>query len=104
MVIPSNPWSAFWQRLPVPLRNRYYLTLLVFLFLLVFLDKNNLWTQWRLWRAKQRLVQDRELYRQKIQEAKEQAELFELTKERYARERYYMRRAGEDVYIIQEAK
>ncbi len=104
MAIPSNPWSAFWQRLPAPLRNRYYLALLVFFFILIFLDKNNLWTQWRLWRAKQRLQQDKELYRQRIEEAKEQADAFELTKERYARERYYMRRAGEDVYIIQESK
>ncbi len=104
MAIPSNPWSAFWQRLPGPLRNRYYLALLIFLFILIFLDKNDLLTQWRLMRAKYRLQQDKELYRQKIKEAKEEAEAFELTKERYARERYYMRRPGEDVYIIQEAK
>mgnify|MGYP000256495955 CR=1 FL=1 len=104
MVVPPNPWSAFWQRLPVPLRNRYYLTLLIFFFILIFLDKNNLWTQWKLMRAKHRLQQDKALYQEKIKEAKEQAETFELTKERYARERYYMRRPGEDVYIIQEAK
>ncbi len=104
MAIPSNPWSAFWERLPAPLRNRYWLTLIVFLFVLIFLDKNSPWTHWRLMRAKSRLLQDRELYRQKIEEAKKQAELFELSKERYARERYYMRRPGEDVFVIQEAK
>lgn len=104
MVIPSNPWSALWQRLPAPIRNRYILVLTVFFFVLIFLDKNNLPTQWRLWRTKQRLLEEKAFYQQRIKEAKEGAEAFELTKERYAREHYYMRRPGEDVYIIQESK
>lgn len=104
MALPSNPWQALWQRLPAPLQNRYYLTLLVFFFLLIFLDKHSLWTQWKLFRAQQRLKGDREYYQEKIQEATEEAEDFELTKEKYARERYYMKRADEDVYIIQESK
>jgi len=104
MALPSNPWQALWQRLPAPLQNRYYLTLLVFFFLLIFLDKHSLWTQWKLYRAQQRLKDDREYYQQKIEEAKEEAEDFELTKEKFARERYYMKRANEDVYIIKESK
>lgn len=104
MALPSNPWQALWQRLPAPLQNRYYLTLLVFFFLLIFLDKHSLWTQWKLYRAQQRLKDDREYYQQKIEEAKEEAEDFELTKEKFAREHYYMKRANEDVYIIKESK
>jgi cell division protein DivIC len=104
MALPSNPWQALWQRLPTPLQNRYYLTLLVFFFLLIFLDKHSLWTQWRLHRAQQRLEADRAYYEQKILEAKEEAADFELTKEKFAREHYYMKRANEDVYIIQEEK
>ncbi|MBK9335886.1 MAG: hypothetical protein IPM98_04620 [Lewinellaceae bacterium] len=104
MALPSNPWQALWQRLPAPLQNRYYLALLVFFFLLIFLDKHSMWTQWRLHRAQQRLEADRAYYEQKILEAKEEAEDFELTKEKFAREHYYMKRANEDVYIIQEDK
>ncbi|MCC6462706.1 MAG: hypothetical protein IT260_19725 [Saprospiraceae bacterium] len=92
------------QRLPAPLQNRYYLTLLIFFFILIFLDKHSLWTQWRLHRAQQRLQEERELYEQKILEAKEEAEDFELTKEKFAREHYYMKRPDEDVYIIKEDK
>ena len=47
MALPSNPWQLLWQKLPAPLQNRYYLTLVVFFFILIFLDKNSLWTQWR---------------------------------------------------------
>ncbi len=104
MALPSNPWQALWQRLPAPLQNRYYLTLLVFFFLLIFLDKHSLWTQWRLHRAQQRLEDDKAYYQEKIIEAREEATDFELTKEKFAREHYYMKRPNEDVYIIQEDK
>lgn len=102
MALPTNPWAALWQRLPRPLQNRYYLTLVVFLFWLVFLDKHNLWTQWRLTGAVNRLEYDREFYRQKIKEVREEAEEFETTKEKFAREHYFMKRKGEDVYLIQD--
>ncbi len=104
MALPTNPWQALWQRLPAPLQNRYYLILLVFFFILIFLDKHSLWTQWRLQRAKQRLEADRAMYEQKIKEARDEAEDFELTKEKFAREHYYMKRPNEDVYIIKEDK
>lgn len=104
MALSSNPWQSLWRRLPAPLQNRYYLTLLVFFFILVFLDRHSLWTQWRLYRAQQRLENDRVFYQEKIKEATEEAEDFELTKEKFAREHYYMKRADEDVFIIQEEK
>lgn len=104
MALPSNPWQALWGRLPAPLQNKYYLTLVVFFFILVVLDRNSLWTQWRLHRAQQRLEQDRAFYEEKIKEAREEAEDFDLTKEKFAREHYYMKRRDEDVFIIKEEK
>ncbi len=102
MAISSNPWQALWQKLPAPLQNKYYLTLVVFFFVLIFLDKHSLWTQYRLYRAQQKLEADRAYYQQKIQEAREEAEDFELTKEKYAREHYFMRKSNEDVFIIRD--
>ena len=100
MALSSNPWQALWKRLAAPLQNRYYLTIVVFLFIMVFLDRHSLWTQWRLWRAQKQLEADRTYYEEKIKEAKEEAEDFELTKEKFAREHYFMKRADEDVFII----
>lgn len=102
MALSPNPWQALWRKLPVPLQNRYYLTLVAFLFILVFFDRHNLLTQWRLQRAIQRLEDDKSFYKEKIQEAREEAEDFELTKEKYAREHYFMKQPNEDVYIIQD--
>jgi len=80
MALPANPWQAIWKRLPAPLQNRYYLTLVIFFFILLFLDKHDVWTQFRLQRAINRLESDRSYYEQKIEEAREEAEDFELTK------------------------
>ena len=104
MALPTNPWQALWQKLPKPLQNRYYLTLVVFLFYLIFIDRHNLWTQWRLTGAVHRLEEDRSFYEQKIKEVKNEAADFEVTKEKYAREHYFMKKRGEDVIIINEEK
>lgn len=102
MAISSNPWQALWKKLPAPLQNRYYLTLVVFFFILIFIDKHSLWTQWRLHRAEQKLEADKNYYEQKILDARDEAEDFELTKEKFAREHYYMKKSDEDVFIIRE--
>ena len=104
LAIPTNPWQAIWSRLPRPLQNKYYLTLVVFFFILVFLDRHSIWTQWRLYRAQQRMEQDKAFYQEKIKEARDEAEDFELTKEKFAREHYYMKKRDEDVFIIKEEK
>lgn len=102
MALSSNPWQAIWSKLPKPLQNRYYLTLVVFFFILIFLDKHSLWTQYRLYRAQQRLDKECQFYEEKIKEAREEAEDFDLTKEKFAREHYYMKRPNEDVFIIKK--
>lgn len=90
--------------MPAPLQNRYYLTLVIFFFIMIFLDRHSAWTQFKLFRAQQRLESDKAFYQEKIKEAAEEAEDFELTKEKYAREHYFMKRRDEDVFIIQEPK
>ena len=102
MAFSLNPMQSLRRRLPAPLQNRYYLTLVIFLFFIIFVDKHNLWTQFRLNRAMKRLETDREFYQQKIKEAKEEAEDFELTKEKFAREHYFMKQGNEDVFIIKD--
>ena len=102
MAIPQNPWQSLKSRLPRPLQNKYYLTTVVFAFFLLFIDRHDLWTQFRLRKALQRLEEDRTLYQQKIKDAKEEADDFEYTKEGFAREKYFMRQDKEDVFIIKE--
>jgi hypothetical protein len=104
MSLSNKPWLILWNLLPRWLQNRYVLATVVFLLIILVLDRHNAWTQYRLWRGRQRLEGDKVFYREKIREAKEEAEDFELTKEKFAREKYYMKRSDEDVFIIEENK
>ena len=92
------------RRLPKPLQNKYYLTAFAFFFILVFLDKNSLYAQWRLFLSVNRLEKDRVYYEGKIKEARVEAEDFDATKERYARENYFMKKANEDVFVIKQGQ
>lgn len=98
----NNPLQALWSQLPAPFRNRYFLSLTLFVALLVFFDKHDVLTQWRLHRMVDKLEADKEYYAKKIEEAKLERLDMDANKERFARERYYMKKGNEDVYIIVE--
>jgi cell division protein DivIC len=66
MAIPQNPWQAIKSKLPRPLQNKYYLTTVIFMFFLLFIDRHDLWTQFKLRKALNRLDDDRVFYQQKI--------------------------------------
>lgn len=88
--------------LPAPLQNRYYLTLLVFFFWMVFVDRQSISTQFKLTQTVSSLEKDRVFYQQKITEVNEDLRVFEESKDRFAREHYLMHLPGEEVFIFEE--
>ena len=91
--------------IPAFLRNKYVIALGVFRFIMLFFDKNDIFTQ----AARNRQLQDLEKSKQHYSKsiAEEQAELERLksnpaTLEKYAREKYLMKRDNEDLYLIPE--
>jgi cell division protein DivIC len=99
-----NPFKLLIRKLPPPLRNKYFLVLVIFAILLIFVDKHDLWTQWQLRGSVKRLEHDKVYYDQKIQEAKQDQKNVEENKEQFAREKYNMHKKDEDVFIIQDEK
>lgn len=97
---PSNPLQTFIQRLPAPLRNRYFLASVLFVGFMIFFDRHDFITQVKLRNAVHKLEEDGEYYRAKIDEAREERLDMELNEERFAREKYFMQRNDEDVFII----
>lgn len=97
-----NPFKLLLKKLPAPLRNKYFLSLAVFTVLLIFVDKHDLWTQWQLRNSVKRLEHDKAYYEAKIEEARQDQQNVENNKEQFAREKYHMHKADEDVFIIQE--
>lgn len=93
------------MRLEIPplFRNKYFLVLLAMLVWLLFFDNHNLIQQWRMQRQLNQLRRERDFYREEI---RRDSLLIDQLKnepdalERYARERYLMKKEGEDVFVI----
>lgn len=85
------------------LGNRYVLILLIFAAWMFFLDSNSWFTHHELDQEINELETNKEYYKKEI--AKDRTVInklndsFEL--ESYARQNYYMKRADEDIFIIQ---
>lgn len=98
----ENPFQQLLNQFPKPLRNKYILVLLGFFILLLFIDKHDLLTQWKLKRSVNRLEHDKAYFEEQIRQAKEDKQNIESNKERFAREKYHMHKADEDVFVIQQ--
>lgn len=97
-----TPLQILWKKLPKPLRNKYFLAIAVFALLLIFFDKHDPLTQWKLRGSVKRMEHDKAYYEKKIEQAKLDQENINNNKEQFAREKYHMHKPNEDVYIIQD--
>lgn len=96
----------FLNHIPAWLRNKYLIALGVFGAIMLFFDKNDVFTQSARKRQLRDLQESKQYYTERI--ATERKELEELksdpgTLEKYAREKYLMKRDNEDLFIISEA-
>jgi len=93
----------FTERIPAFFRNKYILTILLFLIWLLLLDSNNLISQFKEMKELNRFRREREYYMNKIEV--DRKKLNELKTdddnlEKFAREQYHMKKPDEDMYII----
>ena len=95
----------FLSRMPAWLRNKYFVAFGVFAAIMLFFDKNDVFTQSARKKQLRELQESKQYYTDRI--ASERKELEELksnpgTLEKYAREKYLMKRDNEDLYLIPE--
>jgi len=93
----------FIEKIPPFLRNKYLLTLIIFVVWIVLLDSNNLISRRKEMKDLKNLRADREYYVKRIEEDKRK--LYELKTddhnlEKFAREQYRMKKPDEDLYIV----
>lgn len=91
--------------IPAWLKNKFFIATAVFAVIMLFLDKNDIFTQADRARQLKDLLLSKQYYTEQI--AAEQAELDKMrlnpgTLEKYARERYLMKRDNEDLYVMPE--
>ena len=88
-------------------RNKYFLVSSIFLVWMVFFDRNDLFSQWEYHHQVSKLKQERDFYQKET--AKVHQDLDELTSnkeklEKFAREKYLMKKDDEDVFVIVKDK
>jgi cell division protein DivIC len=91
------------DKIPAVVKNKYVLTILIFILWILLLDSNNLISRYKELRELHKLKADREYYLKRIEVDKQK--LYELKTdnhnlEKFAREQYRMKKPDEDLYII----
>jgi cell division protein FtsB len=84
-------------------KNKFFLVTLAFVVWMIFFDKNDLFSQYEYRTQVNKLKKERDFY--KVQTDQVTKELNELTSnrqqlEKFAREKYLMKKDNEDVYLI----
>ena len=93
------------KKLPKPLRNKYLILLLLFILWIVFLDDYNLINQSKMNNKVDELKGQKEFYTIEIKA--DSTELHQLKnnpaeQEKFAREKFLMKKDNEDIFIIRE--
>lgn len=93
------------HHIPSWLKNKYLLSFAAFAAIILFLDKNDLFTQSARVKELRDLHKSKLYYQTQISAETKELELLKsnpATLEKYAREKYMMKRDNEDLFIISE--
>ena len=88
-------------------KNKFFLVTIAFVVWMTFFDKNDLLSQYQYQQEVSKLEQERDFY--KAETDKVSKDLEELTSnpqqlEKFAREKYLMRKDNEDVFVVVKEK
>ena len=93
------------NRIPKAFRNFYVITGFIFLLWMFFLDSNDFLSRFKLSAKLRSLENEKEYYEEKIKEVeKDHQGVFgdRESLEKFAREKYLMKKENEDVFVIVE--
>src|SRR3954465_8232378 len=88
------------------LKNKYVISLVVFVVWISFFDRNDLFTQWDRKQELQKLETSKKFYEEEI--ATTRKDLTDLNNnpavlEKFAREKFYLKRPNEEIFIIADS-
>jgi len=95
--------KSFIKKIVPVLKNKYFLTGVAFLTLLIFFDKNNWITQYKQNKRLSKLKEEKAFYEKEVQKNQESIHLLQSNPEnleKYGRENYIMKKDNEDVFLI----
>ncbi len=91
--------------IPAFLKNKYLISLAFFGFVILFLDKNDFFTQLDRKKELRKLEQSKQHYTREIATERKELEALKTNPailEKYAREKYLMKRENEELFLISE--
>jgi cell division protein DivIC len=97
--------KKFWFGILPLLKNKFTLTLIVFLGWIMLFDQNNLFDRVQNLNQLHQLERDKAYYIEKIKQDSAKLHLLKTDKknlEKFAREQYLMKKKNEDVFVIVE--
>lgn len=97
--------QEIWEKIGPTIKNKYFITLLIFVLYILFFDQNNLMDRFESMSKLKQLQKDKAYYIEKIQEDTERMNELKTNNEnleKFAREQYLMKKPNEDVFIIVE--
>ena len=90
------------DKFPKNLFNKYLLAFVIFLIWMIFFDSNRVISQWSLQKSVNELEKEKIGFEEAIVQIKEDKIDIDQNKEKFAREKYYMHKENEDVFIIEK--
>ncbi|HEY4151037.1 MAG TPA: septum formation initiator family protein [Chitinophagaceae bacterium] len=96
------------HHIPSWLRNKYVLTLIGFAIWMLFVDDRDLYITWFKQRSELNALQtSKQYYEQQISDTRQELDQLKVnaaTVEKYAREKYLMKRDNEDLFVVESAR
>ncbi len=95
--------QKFWSKIPSFLKNKYAVTIGIFFVWMLFFDQNDIITQVKLKSELYKINKEKNYYQEQILETQEDLEnlLNDNNKlEKFAREKYLMKKDNEDIFVI----
>lgn len=95
------------KKIPNWLKNKYSITILVFVVWVTFFDQNNFFIQYDFIKELHTLEKDKAYFIEELKQTKQ--ELNDLTTnpvtlEKFAREKYFMKKDNEEIFVFEEEK
>lgn len=100
-----NTVVAIWKKLRPWVKNKYIITILIFIVWLLFFDNNNLVDRIKEINHLRQLEKDRKYYLERIDKDSKSLEQLKTNNknlEKFAREKYLMKKENEDIFVVVE--
>jgi len=94
-----------WKKIKPFAKNKFILTILIFLIWILFFDRNNLIDRAKELRHLRQLEKDRKYYIERIDKDSKRLEQLKTNNknlEKFAREQYLMKKDNEDIFVVVE--